>query len=246
MLRTISFRWFMVLLIASTAFSFQVPLQKAAAAGEEAMGLSNQQLLDNDYILYFVNAGDKTPATVEGNDKMGLYASVTEQVYGTDPQTGKNWGLTTNTTSTNVSDSTTKTGSLRYYNGTQVRSKAISYKFELPPDKYDITYGFYNPWSSRNMNLLAEGLNVAGGDYDSGTQQLKEFTYRGLSVTDGMLNVSIAGPSAGTLTNYNDPLINYIIVRKSVILEFSDLQSVIDMAKGLTEQPQYTVYSVNK
>ena len=96
------------------------------------------------------------------------------------------------------------------------------------------------------MNLLAEGLNVAGGDYDSGTQQLKEFTYRGLSVTDGMLNVSIAGPSAGTLTNYNDPLINYIIVRKSVILEFSDLQSVIDMAKGLTEQPQYTVYSVNK
>ncbi|WP_052088448.1 glycoside hydrolase family 43 protein [Paenibacillus wynnii] len=246
MLRKISFRWFMVLLIVSTAFSFQVPMQTAAAESGEVPELSNQQLIDNDYILYFVNAGDKTPATLEGNDKMGLYASVTEQVYGADPITGKSWGLTTSTTGTNVPDATTKTGSLRYYNGTQVRSKAISYMFELPTDKYDITYGFYNPWSSRNMILLAEGRNVAGGDYDSGTQQLKEFTTRGLAVMDGMLNVSIAGPSTGTLTNYNDPLINYIIVRKSVILEFSDLQGLIDRAKGLSEQPEYTVYSVNK
>jgi hypothetical protein len=247
MLRKLSSRWFKVLLIASTVFSFQTPLQKAAAEDVNAGALTtDQQLADNDYILYFVNAGDKTPATLEGNDKMGLYASVTEQVYGPDPITGKNWGLTTTTTGTNVTDATTKTGSLRYYNGTQVRAKAISYKFELPADKYDITYGFYNPWSARLMKLLAEGINVVGSDYDSGTQQVKEFTYRGLAVTDGMLDVSIAGPSAGTLNNYNDPLISYIIVRKSVVLQLSDLQAVIDKAIEFSQKTEYTVYSVNK
>lgn len=246
MLRQLSFRWFMVLLMASTVFSFQVPLQTAAAEGVDALELTEQQLVDNDYILYFVNAGDATPATLEGNDRMGLFASVTDQVYGADSVTGKNWGLTTLTTAISSPDTTTKTGTLRYYNGTQVRTKAISYKFELPNDKYDITYGFYNPWSSRNMNLIAEGKNLAGGDYNSGAQQLKEFTYRGLAVTDGMLDVSIAGPSTATLTNYNDPFINYIIVRKSIILALADVQIAIDRAKVLSEMPEYTAYSTDK
>ena len=42
---------------------------------------TEQELKDNDYILYFVNTGDPTPDTVEGIDKFGLYASVTEQEY---------------------------------------------------------------------------------------------------------------------------------------------------------------------
>lgn len=53
---------------------------------------TEQELKDNDYILYFVNAGDATPSTVEGTDKFGLYSSVTEQVYGADAATGKNGG----------------------------------------------------------------------------------------------------------------------------------------------------------
>jgi hypothetical protein len=246
MLRRMNSRWIMVLLITSMVFSFQVQLQRTAAAGAESLELNEQQLIDNDYILYFVNAGDPTPATLEGNDHMGLYASVTEQVYGIDPITGKNWGLTTTTSATSVPDATTKAGSLRFYNGTQVREKSISYKFELPLDKYDITFGFNNHWSSRNVNLIAEGLNLAGGDYDTGTLQIKEFTYRGLTVMDGLLDVSIAGPSVGSLSNYNDPLINYMIVRKSVLMELSDLQTAIDMAKELSEKPEYTAYSVNK
>ena len=80
----------------------------------QASSSTEQALKDNDYILYFVNAGDRTPGTVEGNDRMGLFASVTEQTYKPDPVTGKSWGLVTATSSTNVTNESSTLGSLRY------------------------------------------------------------------------------------------------------------------------------------
>ncbi len=43
-------------------------------------------------LLYAVNCGDYTVNTFE-EDKRGEYQSVTEQVYGVDPVTGKKWGI---------------------------------------------------------------------------------------------------------------------------------------------------------
>ncbi|MDO7907872.1 family 43 glycosylhydrolase [Paenibacillus sp. JX-17] len=229
----------------SSVFSFQVHADSIQPEPAEAV-FTDQQLKDNDYILYMVNAGDPTPGTVEGSDKMGLYTSVTEQVYGPDPVTGKQWGLTTTTSNVQVSDTSSKNGSLRYYNGPQVRDKSLGYQFELPAGDYDVTVGFKNPWSGRTVNILMEGANVTGGDYDIGSYNAeKEFTKRRVHVDDGMLQVVVQGPSTAALTNYNDPLVNYMIVRQSVTLPLADVEAKIAEASAAAAQPGYTQYSVS-
>ncbi|GEM_PF-5600093 len=216
------------------------PLQLKALIAD---GPTEAELEANDYILYFVNAGDTTPATAESGDKLGLFASSTEQSFGADSVTGKQWGLRTTTTSTSTSDASSKTGTLRYYTGSQTRDKAIQYDFELPEGKYDVTFGFFNPWSDRSVNLIAEGQNLSG-DYAIGSKVLREFVYRGLSVTDGTLNVAVQGPATGTPNQWNDPLINYIIIRKHNVMEYSQLQDMINSAGALANNPDYSVYSV--
>lgn len=210
-----------------------------AFAVEGVDDFTDQELKDNDYILYFVNTGDKTPDSVEGSDKMGLYSSNTEQKYGVDEGTGKKWGLVTETTSTSVIDGneTNKYTTLRYYNGPQTRDKAIEYKFELPDGEYDILVGFKNPWSERSVNIISEGQNLSQGDYDIGSYNVeKEFIYHQLSVTDGELDFKIQGPAAAGLTVHNDPLVNYIIIKKYVLIPLSDLKAKISEAKMEAEK----------
>ncbi|WP_053372544.1 S-layer homology domain-containing protein [Paenibacillus sp. FJAT-27812] len=245
-------KWLSLALCCSLLASFLTSLAPAYAANESQMTtaavtdeFTEQELKDNDYIVYFVNAGDATPATVEGSDKLGLYSSVTEQVYGVDPITKKSWGLVTTTSATNVRDATTKSGSLRYYNGTQVRDKAISYDFELPQGEYDVTFGFSNPWSGRSVNLLLEGNNVSGGDFAIGGDGAeKVVTYRKVNVTDGQLNVRIQGPATAALSNYNDPLINYLVIRLNITVPLADLENKIAAAKLEAAGTNYTPYSL--
>ncbi|WP_141499624.1 S-layer homology domain-containing protein [Paenibacillus luteus] len=242
-------KWLSMMLCCTLLASFLTSLTPAYAADGGTTAASGefteQELKNNDYILYFVNAGDTTPATVESGDKLGLYSSVTEQLYGVDPKTSKSWGLVTTTTGTSVRDATTKMGSLRYYNGTQVRDKAIAYNFELPSGDYDVTFGFSNPWSGRSVNLLLEGNNVSKGDLDIGAEGAEKIvTYRKISVTDGQLNVRIQGPASASLSNYNDPLINYLIVRLNITVPLSDLESKLAAAKAEIVNPDYTPYSV--
>lgn len=245
-------KWLSLALCFSLLASFLTSLAPVNAASEgleEALAVTDdfteQELKDNDYILYFVNAGDSTPKTVEGNDKLGLYSSVTEQVYGMDPLTSKSWGLVTTTSGTNVWDAATKSGSLRYYNGTQVRDKALAYDFELPTGEYDVTFGFNNPWSGRSVNLLLEGNNVSGGDFAIGGEGAeKSVTYRKIGVTDGMLNVRIQGPATAALSNYNDPLINYLIIRQNRTVPLSDLDDKIAAARAEATNTKYTPFSL--
>ncbi|WP_251028780.1 family 43 glycosylhydrolase [Bacillus sp. ISL-18] len=201
--------------------------------------------VDTD-VLYFVNAGDPTPNTVEGTDQFGLYSSKTEQNYGLDSVTGKKWGLVTTTSNTNVSNGADKLGSLRYYNGPQVRNKALEYKFELPTGEYDLTLGFKNPWSGRSVNIISEGQNLSNGDLDIGSYNAeKEVTYQQVSVTDGELDVRIQGPATASLSNYNDPLINYIMIKKYVVVPLSVLEAKIASAKKEAEKTDtYTQFSL--
>lgn len=242
-------KWLSLALCVSMFASFLTSLAPAYAASEgqgtTAAEFTEQELKDNDYILYFVNAGDPTPATADGSDKLGLYSSVTEQVYGVDPVTSKAWGLVTTTSATSVSDASTKSGSLRYYNGTQVRDKALAYDFELPLGEYDVTFGFKNPWSGRSVNLLLEGNNVSGGDFAIGGDGAeKAVTYRKISVTDGKLNVRIQGPAAAALTNHNDPLVSYLIIRQNITVPLSDLDIQIAAAEAEAANTDYTPYSL--
>ncbi|MFS0635366.1 family 43 glycosylhydrolase [Mesobacillus foraminis] len=230
-----------ILVLFSSAFTFYKPVS-AISPNEDG----EAEMKNNDYILYFVNAGDRTPETVEGNDKMGLYASKTEQVYGPDSKTGKKWGLVTATSNTSVRDAGNKFGSLRYYNGPQTRDKALHYKFDLPDGEYDLTLGFKNPWSGRSVNIISEGKNISNGDYDIGSYDMeKEVTYQQISVTDGELDLKIQGPATAGLSNYNDPLVNYIIIRKYVVIPLDDLKSKISEAMAEADKRDtYTKYSL--
>lgn len=44
-------------------------------------------------VVYFVDAGDIDPATVSPGAKLGTHHSVTDQFFGPDPETGKEWGV---------------------------------------------------------------------------------------------------------------------------------------------------------
>src|SRR5690625_7059651 len=58
---------------------------------------------------------------------------------------------------------------------------------------------------------------------------------------DGDLTVIIQGPSSGDFSNYNVPLINYIIVRQNVIIPIADLEDLRDEA--VIESEKTDVYS---
>ncbi len=135
-------------------------------------------------IEYFVDCGDYNVTTLSSGDKFGVNNSVTEQVYGEDPITGKMWGIVDTVsnpllngdskttedaaytdqtwpfeTDTTITDGADKTRTNRYTknqweNGVSVRF--LDYAFELENGTYDVEVGFCNPWNcSDNPNLYA-------------------------------------------------------------------------------------------
>ncbi|QGH33800.1 family 43 glycosylhydrolase [Gracilibacillus salitolerans] len=231
----------MSLLLTGLTFSSSI-----FATEVDSADFTEEELKNNDYILYFINAGDTTPEAVESNDKMGLYASKTEQMYGVDEVTGKSWGLVTETTNSSTRDNSNKYGTLRYYNGEQTRDKAIEYNFELPEGEYEITLGFKNPWSGRSVNIISEDENLSNGDFAIGSEgEEKEVTYYQVPVTDGEMNLKIQGPAEDNLSNHNDPLVNYIIVKKYVVLPLNYLEDKIAESKVEAEKTDiYTPISL--
>lgn len=235
-----------MLLIVSIILLPEFQILANDSSDELIYDLSEEELIENDYILYFVNAGTVTPDTVDGNDKMGLYASKTDQTYGEDEVTDKHWGLVTETTESS-GNSSDKFRSLRYYSGdSSLPDKGIEYLFDLPEGKYDITFGFMNPWSGRDVNILINGENVSG-DIHLEQNQEYELIYRQQSVTEGKMSVKIQGPSSGELHQHNDPLINFIIIRSNVLIPIAELEEVIAIAVDETEKiDSYTTSSIER
>ena len=238
--RSRGFRHFLVSTLI-LSLSFPLGFQVGHAAESKEVNPTQSQYSE---IYYFVNAGDPTPAVVKEGEPLGIYGSSSEQPYGADPTTGKLWGLKTTTTAVYTSEDNTKLGSLRYYNGNQRPDKSIDYDFELPHGNYDVTFGFYNPWSERNVNIIAEGKNLAGDNYAIGSKTLTQFTYHSLEVDDGMLNIAVQGPQGGDIHRWNDPLINYIIISSPDIMKIQDLQASLLAAEQYTSDPQYTNSSI--
>lgn len=50
-------------------------------------------LLSIENLIYFVDCGDHNPETVTSGNDLGLYNSVTDQMYGLDNKTGYRWGV---------------------------------------------------------------------------------------------------------------------------------------------------------
>ena len=133
---------------------------------------------------YFVDCGDYDTSTVSPGDFLGLYNSVTEQVFGIDPGTGYAWGLVddhaidiagspqdgkgfgTNSTWANEyasGDGADKTETNRYTKN-QFESgvaRNLHYRFELPDGAYVVEMYFADPWNcSKDPTVRANGTVI--------------------------------------------------------------------------------------
>lgn len=210
---------------------------------------SPDELAANDYILYFVNAGASTPDEIPPGEKLGLYQSKTEQSYNVDAVTGNSWGYTTTYKSSATSSSSpNKFDTVRYYDppaADKVPKKGLEYKFDLPNDKYEVTLGFKNPWSTRESDIILENSNV---DKRYTVVQGKEQTetYE-VEVTDGELNIEVVRPAEGgsATSTWADPLVSFIVIKLKVDITKEVLQKAINKAESINRD-DYTDYSLDK
>ena len=176
--------------------------------------LYTEALVNN--LAYFVDCGDYDTATVSDGDMLGIYNSVTEQVYGADAQTGMAWGIYdthpvniagtpakgigTNSTwadetlqTGEKSDGMDKTVSSRYTKNQTENGVArnLHYKFQLPDGTYTVKVYFVDPWGvSQDPTVSAEG-QAKLTDCAMGTEL--SFT---VTVTDGTLDLDITSSAA--------------------------------------------------
>ena len=167
-------------------------------------------------LAYFVDCGDFDVSTLSEGDKFGIYNTVTEQVYGKDPGTGKTWGIvdtvsdplkngTSNSTPNAAytdntwpnewmtGDGVDKTESSRYTKNQFENGmpRVLDYSFELPNGTYTVELFFADPWGvSAAPTATFEGT-VTAKDIVTLTESKSEVT-----VTDGFLDIHITSDSA--------------------------------------------------
>lgn len=165
-------------------------------------------------VAYFVDCGDHNSSTVTGRDKLGMYNSVTEQLYGEDEVSGRKWGLIDDSTDqyngssksgglytantwcdeANTADGADKSNSFRYTKNQYENNIArhLDYSFELPNGTYSVEMCFCDPWGcSKNPTVYAnygksgESVIVKNAPVD------KTPVSGNVKVTDGELTVNL-------------------------------------------------------
>ncbi|GLX66734.1 glycoside hydrolase [Paenibacillus glycanilyticus] len=140
-----------------TAYSFKVAAIRGGAEFESPSVEATPN--SNNKVVYYADAGDGTPGTLEAGEVLGLFQSQEEQEYGLDPITGMKWGYEADNGQTWAQTSPVDAyETIRQYDGNE-NGKGLAYRFQLPDGTYKVTVGFYDPWkaSDRNMNLTING-----------------------------------------------------------------------------------------
>jgi len=199
---------------------------------------SEEELKANDFLLYRVDCGN-----VLSHAKTGAFQSTCDQPYGPDEITKRKWGYEPKDYMVSVKD--------KYGTGLNTYKWEISedawydnnltgfyYNFEVPKGEYEITLGFYNPFSARPIyaqiedNMLVDGEKIL-------KYKLTECTAY-TSVEDSELNLKVFNPQRGVDAMKN-PILSYIEVR--VVPKFGRelLLSYMESLKGaLDNQGLYT------
>lgn len=125
--------------------------------------------IENQTVVYALDCGDHGVNTTTGNETMGKYNSVTEQIFGIDGKSGCFWGLiddaedqyngsnlsnglyTANTWCyefNSLQDGLGKMETNRYTKNQYESGMEphLDYLFELPDGTYNIELGFADPW----------------------------------------------------------------------------------------------------
>lgn len=191
---------------------------------------TTEELVANNYVLYFANCGTDEPTTVDAEDKMGLYQSKSDQTYGVDEVTGYEWGYVANDTTTKIerTGSGTNKSGVSWYSAPNPyvqNETGIYYDFEIPNGNYDIVIGSKNPWSGRDVDIVIED-QIVDEKVSLPQGQLVEKIYENVEVTDKKLNIKVHNPRR--TSNYVDAVLSYIIVKAPISYTFEMLQAKID------------------
>lgn len=151
---------------------------------------------DNTGMLYYVDAGDNSPAALESGETFGSMNRNEEQPFGVDPVTGLQWGYTAFENSTWArTDASEADDTIRQYDGrASGPGKGLTYKFQVAKDSgktYKVTLGFKDPWKSSNrfQDVIVENKTILS-EYNIGTK-IETKVFDGITAADGMLDVEI-------------------------------------------------------
>lgn len=160
-------------------------------------------------LAYYVDAG--AIGLPEGAT-LGDYNGVVDQAFGTDPVTGRSWGWISpsGTGEYNAGD---RFRTVRYAAATT--TGGLSYQFELPNGKYNVSLGFSDPWgnTSRKVDIRLQNETVTGNYVAPAYPNTDVQSYSAVQVDDGMLRLDVWRTAANT-TPYTDALISWIRIER--------------------------------
>ncbi len=193
---------------------------------------TTQELIPGDFLVYHVDcAGTEA-------DQLGLYQSSADQEYGADKATGKMWGYQPRDYMEAVADASGEgamSSRWEIREGTEYDGEETGfyYDFELPSGEYEVTVGFYNPFSARTVCVDLEG--------SCEVDALKILKYKlteavaTTRVTDGSLQVKVYNPDRGT-DAMKDPVLSYITIRAVPVYDSVLLQQYLEQMEVPPEE----------
>lgn len=216
--------------------------QETSNTDNSVIELSQMDYIQNDFIIYYVNCATENISEVVEEDHMGLYQSVTDQSYGKDPQTDVVWGYQEQSYmeaegDLSSSDKTATKWVIKKDTKIIPTETGFYYDFSVPTGEYEITCGFYNPFSARPISIKAETV-TAIQDQKILKYKLTEVTFH-QKVVDGELNLLIYNPTNGDEV-MREPVLSYIIIR--VIPEYNKQLLTNLTATAIINEEERTAY----
>lgn len=219
-------------------------------------------LENSEELLYFVDAGDHNPLTLSEGDSFGTNNSLTDQIFGEDPLTGKNWGVldpfgpeTDNTPEDSngvytkhtwayerqTNDNQRKEMTFRYarsqdQNPEEISELFVDYRFEVEPNQYySIEIGLGNKWgNSSPVNVYTNRGEANETLIEEGVAIGHEWN----AVVDGVGRADDSGYLNVNVRSANESgktvLVNYIMIRKAIDPN-ADVTNVINLIDSIGE-----------
>ncbi len=143
-----------------------------------------------------------------------MFQSVADQPFGTDKGSGRDWGYLSAEYMQAQGDVESADRKAAKWgiaeDAVYGEDTGYRYYFELPAGNYEVTCGFYDPFSPRNIDISAEGKEVISGQKILKFKET-EFSFE-TEVTDGELDLFVYNAKRGQDAMQN-PELSYIIVR---------------------------------
>lgn len=211
-------------------------------------GLTAEQLLAVDFLLYNVDCGAEDPAVFAEDQICGLYQSVSDQPYDTDTASGMCWGYRQADYMVKEADHLGEGETAGKWTMKEEDyppggiEKAFCYDFQVPEGEYLVTVGFYNPFGPRKIDVECEGERMVEGE--------KLLRYRlterqfSARVEDGELNLSVFNENGKRAMDI--PILSYI--RIAAVPDYTGELLELALQKYIPEgtPEEYTTASYEK